>query len=65
MEREGQIEELVGDQNPGPEVPPRSKENVRGRAMEKGGCVRRIEWEVVRRNDPVEYFLSAEVRSTS
>ena len=25
MEREGQIEELVGDQNPSPEAPPMSK----------------------------------------
>ena len=27
--------------------------------MEKGGCVRVIEGEEVRRNDPVEYFFSA------
>ena len=33
--------------------------------MEKGGCVRVIEGEEVRRNDPVEYFLPAGVRSTS
>ena len=29
-------------------------------AMEKGGCVRVIEGEVVRRDDPIEYFLSTE-----
>ena len=33
--------------------------------MEKDGCVRVIEGEEVRRNDPVEYFLLARVRSTS
>ena len=33
--------------------------------MEKGGCVRVIEGEEVRRDDPVEYFLPAGVRSTS
>ena len=33
--------------------------------MEKGGCVRVIEGEEVRRHDPVEYFLPAEVGSTS
>ena len=54
--REGQIEELVGGQNPGPEAPPRSKKGQEKReqrkcqgrsnyqrAMEKGGCVRVIE----------------------
>ena len=34
-------------------------------AIEKGGCVRIIEGEEVRGDDPVEYFLPAEVRSTS
>ena len=33
--------------------------------MEKGGCVRVIEEEEVRRNDSVEYFLPAGVGSTS
>ena len=33
--------------------------------MEKGGCVRVIEGEEVRRNDPVECFLPAGVGSTS
>ena len=33
--------------------------------MEKGGCVRVIEGEEIRRNDPVEYFLPAGVGSTS
>ena len=34
-------------------------------AMEKGECVRVIEGEEVRRNDPVKYFLPMGVRSTS
>ena len=39
-----------------------SEGDVRGRAtargaMEKGGCVRVIEGEEVRRNNPVKYFL--------
>ena len=34
-------------------------------AMEKGGCVRVIEREEVRRDDPVEYFLPVGVGSTS
>ena len=34
-------------------------------AMEKGGCVRVIEGEEVRGDDPVEYFLPAGVGSTS
>ena len=33
--------------------------------MEKGGCVRVIEGEEVRGDDPVEYFLPAGVGSTS
>ena len=33
--------------------------------MEKGGCVRVIEGEEVRRNDPVEYFFPAEIGSDS
>ena len=33
--------------------------------MEKGGCVRVIEGEEVRGDDPVEYFLLAGVGSTS
>ena len=33
--------------------------------MEKSGCVRVIEGEEVRRDDPVEYFLSVGVGSTS
>ena len=48
----------------------RSKGDVRrgataGGAMEKGGCVRVIEGEEVRRDDPVEYFLATGVGSTS
>ena len=57
-EREEQIEELVGGQNPGPEAPPSG-------AMGKGGCVRVVEAEEVRGNDPVEYFLLTGVGSTS
>ena len=51
--REGQLEELVGDQNPSPEAPPRSKRggskgNIRGGttargAMEKCRYVRVVE----------------------
>ena len=33
--------------------------------MEKGGCVRIIKGEEVRRDDPIEYFLPVGVRSTS
>ena len=43
----------------------RSKVDVRRGAMEKGGCVRVIEGEAVRRDDPVKYFLPAGVGSTS
>ena len=61
--KEGQIEELVDGQNPGPKARKGkrggSKGDVRGVAMEKGGCVRVIEWEEVRRDDPVEYFIPA------
>ena len=47
----------------------RRKENVRleataRKAMEKGRCVRVIEGEKVRGNDPMEYFLAAGVGST-
>ena len=47
-----------------------SKGDVRGRAtgrgaMEKGGRVRVIEGEEVRRYDPVEYFLPAGIGDTS
>ena len=38
LEREGQIEELVGDQNPGSEAPPRSKKGEERRIK---GNVRR------------------------
>ena len=67
---EGLIEELVGGQNPDPKAPPRSKRrgskgDIRRGAMEKGRCVRVIEGEEVRRDDPVEYFFSAGVGSTS
>ena len=42
-----------------------SKGDVRRGAMEKGGCVRAIKGEEVRRDDPVKYFLPAGVGSTS
>ena len=76
--REGWIEELVDGQNLGPKAPPRSKKgqekrgkgDVRGRASAReamgiGGCVRVIEGEEVRGNDPVEYILPAGIRITS
>ena len=59
-------QELVGDQNPGPEAPPWSKKgreregskgDVRGGAMEKSRYVRVIEGKQIRRDDPIEYFL--------
>ena len=77
-EREGQLKELVGDQNPGPEAPPMSKirreRREQGKCQERSdcqwsdvkvGCVRVIKREEVRRDDPVEYFLPAGVGSTS
>ena len=42
-----------------------SKGDVRGGVMEKGGCVRVIEGEEIRRDDSVECFLPAGVGSTS
>ena len=42
----------------------RERATARG-AIEKGKCVRVIEGEEVRRNDPVVYFLPAGVGSTS
>ena len=47
-----------------------SKRDVRRRAiargaMEKDECLKGIDGEEVRRNDPVEYFLPAGIRSTS
>ena len=42
-----------------------SKGDVRRGAMEKGGCVKVIEGEEVRGDDPVEYFLSEGVGSDS
>ena len=41
------------------------KGDVRRGATEKGGCVRVIEGEEVRGDDPVEYFLPAEIESDS
>ena len=72
------MEELVGDQSqvlkhlPGAGKGERggSKGNVREEAtargaMEKGRCDRVVEEEEVRRDDPVRYFLSTGVGSTS
>ena len=66
---------MVGSQNSGSEAPPRSKKggskgDVRrgataSEAMEKGGCVKIIEGEEVRGDDPVKYFLPTGVGSTS
>ena len=67
---------MVGGQNPGPEAPPRSKKGREKKgqrkgqersdcqgAMEMGGCVRVIEWEEVRRDEPIEYILPTGVGS--
>ena len=72
-ESEGQLVELVGDQNPGPEAPSRrkkgerggSKGNVKGGAMGKGRYVKIIDGEEIRGDDPIEYFLPTGFRSTS
>ena len=77
-EREGQTKELVDGQNPGTEALLRSKKRQKKRgkgnvrrgvpargAMGKGGCVRVIEGNEVRRNDPVECFLTVGVGSTA
>ena len=67
MLSEGQIEELVGDQNPGPEASPRSRkrrERREQRRYPKGGYVRVIEGEKIRGDDPVKYFLPMGVGST-
>ena len=60
LQRESQIEELVGGQNPGREAPPRSKKRQGSK-----GDVRVIEGEEIRRDDPVEYFFPTGVGSTS
>ena len=72
--KEGQLVELVGDQNPGLEALPRSKRggikgNVKGGATargakEKSRCIRVIEGEEVKRDNPIEYFLPTGVEST-
>ena len=64
--REGQIQELVGGQNPGPEAPLKSKKGQERREQRRsqgrsdyqwsdgeGRCVRVIEGEQVRGDDPV------------
>ena len=53
-EREGQIEELVGNQNTGPETSLRSKKERERGAKEMLG---EEQWIEVRRDDSVEYFL--------
>ena len=73
----GGNKELVDGQSPGPEAPPRSKKSQEGReqknfrkrgtargAMEKSWCVRVIEGEAIRGDDPVKYFVPFGVRST-
>ena len=73
MEEEGQLLELVYDQNPICESSPMRKRGknkgdvrrvatARG-AMEKSRCVAVIEGKEVRGNDPIEYFRPAGVRS--
>ena len=42
-----------------------SKGNFKREAMEKGGCVRVMEGEEIRGDDPVEYFLPLGVGNTS
>ena len=61
-EREGQLKELVGDQNSSLEAPPRSKRGgskgyVRRGSMENNRYVRIIERKEIRRDDPIKYFL--------
>ena len=69
---------MVGDQNPAPEAPPRNKNGQERSKQRKcqgksdcqrsdveGSCVRVIEEEEVRGNDPVECFLPTGVGSTS
>ena len=76
-EKEGWLIELVGDQNQGPEAPPRSKlgqerkqeRNVRGgatarEAMKKSRYCRDIEEEEVSGDDPIECFLTTGVGGT-
>ena len=63
-EREGELVELVGDQNSGPEAPCRSRkgrEREQRKCQERsdgegGGYVRVIKGEI-RRDDPVKYYL--------
>ena len=77
VKKEGQSVELVGDQNPGPEAPPKSKrgqergskEDIRGvatarEATRKSRYVRVIARKAVRRDDPIEYFLPTGVGTT-
>ena len=76
--REGRIEELVGGQNPGHELPHRSRKRQekrgQGRSQERSDCQRsdgegwvcQGHWgEEIRGDDPVEYFLPTGVGSTS
>ena len=75
-ERKEQLVELVDDQGPSPEVPPRSKRERKGRgkgdvkrgatttrAMEKRLRVRIFKKMEVKRDDSIEHFLPTGVRS--
>ena len=65
--REGQIEESVGDQNPGAEALPRSRKRQEEGAKEMSGEEQLPELlrEEVTSDEPTEYFLPTEVRSIS
>ena len=76
MEKETQIEELVGNQHQSSEVAPRSKkkqerreQSVRIRttareAIKKSWRDRAIERKKVRGDDPIKYFLYTGIRHT-
>ena len=73
------MEELVGDQDPDPKAPPRSRrgrerreqKNCQGRSDcqrsdgEGWGISRSLRGEEVRKNNPVKYSLPGEVGSSS
>ena len=76
--KEGQIEELVGSQNPGPEAPSRSKKRPERREQRRceewndcqwsyveGWVCQGLEGEEVGGDDPGEYFFSMGIGSPS